>query len=247
MSDTSAASLFSPAQTNTALYCQLHAAGHSTADLLRVQRAYRICCKLFNGRYRKTERAFICHAVGAGSSVAHFDRRIEMIIAGMLHAAFDSGQYPDGRIGLSDVHREWLAAQVGPEVEQIVARYNQFSFEMGTPESKAKAGVPKEQHDVLLIALAHEVDDMADGGLAFAPKYGQSIESRVAACAALARSIGQSLLAETLEGHGQRYKDIAWIAELQVNKLEGFRVAPNLRAYYRLRRDNRRGKSVEVF
>jgi hypothetical protein len=39
----------------------------------------------------------------------------------------------------------------------------------------------------------------------------------------------------------------AWIAQLESSTLEGFRIAPNLRSYWRLRRENRRGKSVEVF
>jgi hypothetical protein len=42
---------------------------------------------------------------------------------------------------------------------------------------------------LILIALVHEVDDMADLGLRFAPKYGRSIESRVEAGAALAERI----------------------------------------------------------
>ena len=241
------ANLFFPAQTNTALYCQLHALGHSTEALARAQHCYRVCCKLFNGRYRKTERAFICHAVGAGSATAQFDRRVELVLAAMLHAAYDSGQYFDGKFGPSEAHRRWLASQVGDNVEQIVAAYNAFDFETGRPESLVVKGVPAEERDLLLMKLAHEVDDIADGGLAFAPKYGRSIAERVGACAALARSLGQEGLAVTLEGHGQRYADVAWMSVLESSTLEGFRIAPNLRSYLRLRRENRRGKSVEVF
>ncbi len=241
------ANLFFPAQTNTAFYCQLHALGHSTETLLRAQLCYRVCCKLFNGRYRKTERAFICHAVGAGSATAHFDRRVDLILAAMLHAAYDSGHYPDGKFGPSEAHRRWLASQVGDNVEKIVAAYNAFKFESGRPESLAADGVAAGQRDLLLMALAHEVDDIADGGLAFAPKYGRSIAERVSACAALARSLGQEELAITLEGHGQRYANVAWMSVLESSTLEGFRIAPNLRSYWRLRSENRRGKSVEVF
>lgn len=239
--------LFYPAQTNTAFYCQLHARGHSTETLVRAQHCYRVCCKLFNGRYRKTERAFICHAVGAGSATAQFDSRPDFVLAAMLHAAYDSGHYPDGRFGPSAFHRQWLASQVGEKVERIVAAYNEFKFEAGRPESLAAEGVPTEQRDLLMIALCHEVDDIADGGLAFAPKYGRSIADRVAACAALARRLDQEELAFTLEGHGQRYADVAWMSVLESSTLEGFRIAPNLRSYWRLRSENRRGKSVEVF
>src|SRR5262245_40948208 len=134
--------LFSPAQTNTALYCQLHERGHSTADLISVQRAYRLSCKLFNGRYRKTERAFICHAVGTASALAQFDCRMELIVAAMLHAAYDSGQFPDGRCGLSPAHRHWLADQIGETIEQVVADYNHFEFDTGEPEALVARDLP---------------------------------------------------------------------------------------------------------
>jgi hypothetical protein len=239
--------LFVPRQTNTGLYVQLHEAGHPTKDILRVQEAYRLSCRLFNGRYRKTERAFICHAVGVGSATARFDRRIEIIIAAMLHAAYDSGQFPDGRTGrASDAHRQWLKEQVGSGIEDVVARYRGFNFEEGVPERLAATPNRAGDEDLLLIALAHEVDDLADGGLAFSPKYGRSIASRVAACATLARSIDQDRLAETIEEHGSRYETLGWIDELGERQLEGFRVAPNLRGYWRLRRDYRRGKGVDI-
>src|SRR5262245_2787177 len=187
--------MFSPAQTNTAFYCQLHEQGHSSADLQLAQRTYRASCQLFNGRYRKSERAFICHAVGVASALAYVDRRIEWILAGMLHAAYDSGQYSDGRSGPTAAHRQWLASQVGNEIEEIVAAYDQFDFDTGKPEALVQGGVFEGQSDLLLIALAHDVDDLADGGLAVAPKYGPSITERVAACATLARQIGHVLLA----------------------------------------------------
>lgn len=239
--------LFSPVQTNTGLYCQLHDAGHSTPDLLQVREVYRVCCRLFNGRYRKTERAFICHAVGAASATAWFDRRIDVICAAMLHAAYDSGAFPDGRTGPSSRHRRWLADWVGAEIEARVESYSRFSFAAGEPERLVQCGIPHDQRDNLRIALAHEIDDLADGGLAFAPKYGRSIESRAAACAQLARNLGIEDLARVIEHHAARYRDVAWLEQLESSSLEGFRIAPNLRTCFRLFRDAWRGRSVDVF
>jgi hypothetical protein len=238
---------FEPRQTNTGLYVQLHEAGHAVSDILRVQEAYRLSCRLFSGRYRKTERAFICHVVGVASAAARFEKRMEIVIAAMLHAAYDSGQFPDGRTGRpSEAHRSWLRVRVGEEIESTVARYVGFDFEEGIPERLLDTHVRKSDEDLLFIALAHEVDDLADGGLAFSPKYGASIATRVAACATLARRIGHEHLAETIEAHGRVYEQLRWIDDLGEKKLEGFRVAPNLRAYLRLRRDHRRGKGVDV-
>ena len=239
--------LFSPAQTNTALYIQLHEAGYSVPDIIRAQHAYRLSCKLFNGRYRKTERPFICHAIGAASSAARFDKGIHRVIAAMLHATYDSGQFPDGRTGKkTDAHRAFVKEQVGEEVEAIVARYDDFSFELGVPEKMVERLPPDDQLDLLFMALVHEVDDMADGGLFFAAKYGHSIGSRAEACAILAERIAQPELAATIRSHAKKYLALGWTSDLEVKQLEGFRVAPNLAAYWRLRLANWRGKSVQV-
>lgn len=239
---------FMPAQTNTALYVQLHALGHPIADILRVQAAYRLAIRLFNGRYRKTERAFICHAVGAASSVAHFERDVDFIIAGMLHAAYDSGQFPDGRFGkASEPHRALLRSIVGERAESLVDRYPTLDFDTGGPERLAAGSLPAGMKDILFMALAHEIDDLADIGLAIAPKYGTSIASRLEACVLLARRIGREPLAEALEAQAALYGDTEWVAALRSERTHGFRIVPNVRAYARLRRAQRRGRSTVVF
>lgn len=239
--------LFVPRQTNTGLYVQMHEVGYPIDDILSAQTAYRLSCRMFNGRYRKTERAFICHAVGAASAAVFSKPPIETVIAAMLHASYDSGQFPDGKTGRrSAAHREWLAAQIGADIENIVARYLDLDFEAGVPEKLVEDGFPDEQKDLLFIALSHEVDDLADGGLAFSPKYGESIAGRIDACAKLARRLGYDKLATTIEQYCAVYENLSWAGPLQDTKLEGFRVAPNLRAYMRLRRDHRRGKGVAI-
>lgn len=240
------AELFRPRQTNTGLYVQLHEAGFSAADLAATQRAYRLASRLFNGKYRKTERVFICHAVGAASSAARFDSRFAFVVAAMLHAAYDSGQFPDGRIGgPSSSHRAWLAAQVGPEVEAILYRYQDFGFDRGGPEQYVRNGFAEGDRDLMFISLAHEVDDLLDLGLRFASKYGESIESRVDACVTLAEKIDKPELAATLRAHGRLYGDCAWADDLKSTTLHGYQIVPNLTAYLRHRFNHLRGGFVE--
>jgi hypothetical protein len=237
-----------PAQTNTALYVQLHGAGHTIEDIRRVQAAYRLAARLFNGRYRKTERAFICHAVGAASSVAHFEPDVDFIMAAMLHAAYDSGQFPDGRFGkASEPHRALVRAVVGERAESLIRRYPTLDFDTDAPERLAAGPLPEGIADILFLALAHEIDDLADVGLAIAPKYGGSIASRLEACATLARRIGREPLARALEAQSALYRDTEWVALLRSDRTRGFRIAPNIRAYVRLRRARRDDGAVEVF
>jgi hypothetical protein len=239
--------LFHPRQTNTGLYVQLHEAGFSATDLATAQHAYRLACRLFNGKYRKTERVFICHAVGAASSAARFDCRFDFVLAAMLHAVYDSGQFPDGRIGgRSSSHRTWVAAQFGSEVESILFRYQDFGFEKGRPEKYVRDGFDDADEDLMFIALAHEVDDLPDLGLRFASKYGTSIESRVDACATLAERIDKPELAATLRAHGRLYQDCDWTEDLKSTTLHGYQIVPNLTAYARHRCNHLRGRFVEL-
>ena len=239
--------LFSPSQTNTALYVQLHEAGRGIGEIRRIQQAYRIACMMFNGRYRKTGRPFICHAVGAASSVAYFGGDVDQVLAAMFHAAYDCGEYPDGRSGRqSAAHRRWLEGHIGAEAERLVARYDAIGFDKGEPERLAATNVRPGDEDLLFLALAHEVDDLADGGLVVAPKYGASLASRVAACALLARRLDREDLASAFEGYGLYYEGMGWASALQGEKLEGFRIAPNFRNYCRLLRARWRGGSVKV-
>jgi hypothetical protein len=121
-----------------------------------------------------------------------------------------------------------------------------MKFDTGDPERLVAEGVPAGDEDILFLRIAHEVDDLADGGMAIAPKYGQSIESRIKACAILARRLGRESLAATIEAYGSRYKTQAWAAALQDPRLNGFRIAPNLRTYIKLRWTNFRGGPVEA-
>jgi hypothetical protein len=165
----------------------------------------------------------------------------------MFHAAYDSAQYPDGRSSRrSDAHRQWLEQKLGPKVEGLVARVDAMTFDTGDPERLVAEGVPAGDEDILFLRIAHEVDDLADGGMAIAPKYGQAIESRIKACAILARRLGSESLAATIEAYGSRYETQAWAAALQDPRLNGFCIAPNLRTYIKLRWTNFRGGPVEV-
>lgn len=238
---------FSPRQTNTGLYVQMRRRGFAQADIAAVHDAYRTAVRLFSGRYRKTERAFICHAVGAASSLAQFDTRCSFVIAALLHAAYDTGLFPDGRVGgRTRRHRKWLGDRIGAETEALLYRYQDFPFETGDPERYLQDGCDPGDSDLLLIALAHEVDDLADFGLRFAPKYGAALDTRLAACVALAEQVGQPGLADTLRDYAAVYHDCDWVDAFRSHTLRGFQVAPGLLGYLRYRFNHLRGKPVIV-
>ena len=88
--------VFVPRQTIIGLYIQLHEDGYSDDDLKSIQRVYRLAALMFAGQYRRNEKPAACHMVGTASAMAHFDRRLDLVAAGMLHAALDFGLFPEG-------------------------------------------------------------------------------------------------------------------------------------------------------
>ena len=238
---------FSPRQTITGLLCQMHASGFNPADLQRTQQVYRVTCLMFSGRVRKTERVFICHAVGAASAMVEFGGDLAQVLGAMLHAAYDSGQFPDGRIGGDRAsHRRWLASQAGADVEEITFRYARFPFHAGDPERLLEQGFSVEDSDLLFIALAHELDDMMDLGLRFAAKYGKDLEQRLNACEKLANQLGQPELAKALRSGLESYADADWTDPLASETLHGYVIVPGFIGYLRQRYYHWRGRHTRV-
>jgi hypothetical protein len=99
-------------------------------------------------------------------------------------------------------------------VEELVFRYNEFPFRRGDPERLLKQGFEQNDRDLLLIALAHELDDMMDLGLRFAAKYGTQLDSRIEVCAALATELGEPELAAALRAYRELYRQSDWVAPL---------------------------------
>lgn len=239
--------LFRPRQSITGLYAQLHHQGFSTEDLLKVQEAYRLAVRLCPGRFRKTERAFICHGVGTASAVARYEPSMPWIIAGLIHYCYDSGLFPDGSTGgRSAAHRRWILEQVDPETESILYRLQDFDFDSGCPEHWLRHGCPQEDHDLLAISLMHELDDLADAGLALAPKYGHSLLERIDACAELARGLGREELADMFVQYRSYYQDLDWVKPLVVRELHGYVMMPGVIGYLRYRYRQFRGRHVKV-
>lgn len=236
--------LIHPAQTNLALYAQLHAAGYPAEDLRRAQRAYGLATELFAGTFRGTGKPFVCHAVGTASVAAAIGLGIVPVLAGLLHAAFEHGMFPDGRSGPTAAHRAHVAAHVGADVADLVAAYEAFSF--GNRAIKRLLQDPPKQEPsrtVAILQLANEVDDLTDAGLSVAPKHGDFAE-RARDCAELARRLGQDVLAAEitrLAGAGTP----SWTRALDPTPLYSYRLLPRLRAYLTLRRRKRNTRVIK--
>lgn len=191
------------AQTIVQLLTQLYDSGYSKADLERMTVAYQLAVELFTGLYRPSGKTFISHVVGTASILCDLHARSEVIAAGLLHAAYEHGDFGSPMKGISSVKRAKLREKLGAEVEDYIARYTALLWTKTTiPEiyEKFRLFGPIER-DVLLIRLANELEDLSDLGVLYCHSaagkcrhYGRIASSMIH----MAREIGFPRLAEEL-------------------------------------------------
>ena len=106
---------------NLALYQQLHQLGYANESLARIRAAYEVAANLFAGRFRPCGRTFIAHLVGTGSILAELGAAEPVVAAGLLHAAYEQGDF--GFIRWRH-RRGHVRNIVGAAVEDLVWRYD---------------------------------------------------------------------------------------------------------------------------
>src|SRR5262245_4841225 len=93
------------AQTNIQLFNQLRYYAYSDADLNLVRDAYELAMVLFSGRFQSSGKSFIAHVVGTASILAWVRLPAPVVAAGLLHNAYGSGDFGDGRRGATTPRR----------------------------------------------------------------------------------------------------------------------------------------------
>lgn len=160
------------AQTYPQLAVQLSDSELSSADLRLVRIAFETASMLFAGMERGSGKPFIDHVVGVASGVLIGGGGPSEIAAGLLHAAYDQGDFGDGRSGVSERRRAVIRGAVGSEVEDLVHRYHALGW---SPEVARRCvlevrDATSSERAVLLLRVANELDDVLDAGLVLSQK-----------------------------------------------------------------------------
>lgn len=191
------------AQTNLQLYAQLAERDYSASDQQYLAAAYRLAADLFSGQYRGSGKPFVAHLVGTASILARTNASTPVIAAGLLHAAYEQGDFGLGLLGRHPDKRDELRQTLGVEAEQYVESYFKLRW---TDDVIAKlaakgANLSMPEQRVILIRLANELEDYLDGGVLFCANS----EARLARLVrirddhvSLARQLGQPDLADEL-------------------------------------------------
>ncbi len=192
------------AQTNLQLYSQLRRAGASDADLALVRAGYDLAMHLCPASFRGSGKPLLAHLVGTASILAAVGQTARVATAGLLHAAYVFGDFGDAQSGMTEARRDRVRRAVGPDVEDLIARYTRFDWNKNTiPSIRARvAGLTPIERDVLVIRLANELEDHLDYGVLYCGNgeaRREYIRSPLNQSVDMARQLGLSALAAALD------------------------------------------------
>ena len=161
--------MHSYAQTNIQLFMQLRNDGYNDADCRSVRMAYDTAVRLFTGRVARSGKTAIAHAVGTASILSSLRVPVNMVAAGLLHNAYQNGDFGDRRMGMTSRKRLQVRSMAGSEVEQYVAGFASLSWNKRTIPGicESLAGLNSVDREVVLIRLADHLEHHLDYGLLY--------------------------------------------------------------------------------
>ena len=167
------------AQTYPQLAVQLAGTHWGHSELTSVRTAYELAATLFAAAERGSAKPFVDHLVGTASAVIIGGGPAPAVAAALLHAAYDQGDFGDGRNGPHTTHRKRIRATVGDTIENLVYRYNQLGWSPTVAEHALRDvdHATPQMRSVLLIRIANEIDDATDGGLVLSAKQHLAVHS----------------------------------------------------------------------
>jgi (p)ppGpp synthase/HD superfamily hydrolase len=166
------------AQTHLQLFQQMRSKRYSAAELVMVAGAYRTATKLFANRFRPCGRPFVSHLVGTSAILVWLKAPISMVVAALLHASYQEGDFANSLEGMTPRKRKELRAAIGAEAEELVAAYTVSSRSLtGILASYARFHqMSPLERDILLIQLANELDDYRE----LASNHAANADERIA-------------------------------------------------------------------
>lgn len=142
----------------------LNQARERGVDTDAVRTAYELAERMADGVYRPYGTPFLCHLVRTASILLVTGEELELVLAGLVHAAYSVP--PVWR----RASRTSLRRALGGEVEELVHAYDRLEWnsEAALREHLRRLdGYPEQTRRVLVLRLANETEEYLDGSLAF--------------------------------------------------------------------------------
>lgn len=217
------------AQSNLAFYRQMHEHGYSEEALRLARRAYATASALFTARFRASEKPFLCHLVGTASILAQLEASPVQVAAGLLHAAYQSGDFGGiRRRGSTRRNRAFLRTRVGREVEDGVLRYGQMRWD---PTSIARLAeridaLSAPERETVVLRLANELEDHLDLAMSYCAGSRARIDAALPRFAPMARALALPALAAAFETVSEEMRHAAWTASLHTGRAGSYPLEP---------------------
>jgi hypothetical protein len=204
------------AQTNVALYRQMHDLGYEAKALALARDAYGLVSVPFAGHYRACGKPFVCHLIGTASIMAALGASAELVAAAILHAVYEPFFFVGNNQGTARLTPHRIRAVVGEEVERHVAAYNDTKWSLVTIPALANEArsVRGDRAGILLLKLANEVDDHIDHSMAYCSERRQEIDSAFDLWVGMANSLGYPVLAAALTEVRRETEQSEWARPL---------------------------------
>lgn len=215
-------------QTNLALYKQLRAAGYDEAALLKIRDAYECAAQLFSGHVRASGKPFLSHLAGTASILAALGAPPAAVTAGLLHAAYEQGDW--GWVRNPQSRRDRLRKVIGEEAENLAWGYFRLRWNGDTIRRlhSSLAQSNAEDRAVALMRLANELDDNLDLSMWQVDETRDTHRGRHALFIEMAEKLGQPRLAAALMDVYREADEGAWAAPLSMGRTGTWRLAAPL-------------------
>lgn len=151
------------AQTNIQLYNQMQSFGYSSAEIAQVATGYRLAADLFTGQFRSSGKPFINHLVGTASILVTLHQSLDVVTAGLLHAAYAQGDFGRKKTGISPTETKQVQAAVGLSAERYIAAYTVTKW----PIQKPVEDLSEFERSVITMRLADILEDYLDLGILY--------------------------------------------------------------------------------
>lgn len=207
------------AQTRSALLDQALAAGYDTAALRWLDEAWRLAQLLLDGGYRPCGRPFVNHLAGTASVLLRYGFRVELVVAGLLHAVYTHCPPHPGGPHAAIAQLSAALGGVGSPVEKRVRAYT-----LRDPLHLV-AGDELFVDDAELLALvaANELDMLLSGELRHSGRPDAIPETLVATIARTCDVLGVPGLARAL--HESRVREARYTAPLPTRMNASYRIS----------------------
>jgi hypothetical protein len=168
-------------------------------DQERLGKAYQLALRIFGNCFRASGKPFIAHGIGTASIALRHGGGIELMLAGLLHAAYTHGDF-GWRWPGDPAHRAVVRKAVGAEVEAIVHRYAQTRWRADRIAGWVKPAYALDDplRKVLFLRLCNELEEHLDLGLLYCGETKIAEAAGRTAIPELAEMLGQPALAGEL-------------------------------------------------